>query len=248
MRSRCVVTVAVFVAGLAGCGGGSDSSTGGNGTAYGFVTPVVGSQRGYSETIVDNHTATIDLSYTQAVTAVNADGSYTLEQEDPTHNSVVVDGVTYSIQTQLIDLDNSGQATSYTYIDAGANSVICIYTPNGPGPNFPVTIGMTWTLDYTFGCGTLTPISYVQIGTVADVESVTVPAGTFNAIKLQSTVSWTDAQGTMRTQTVTNWRDVLTSVSVKESISITYAGTPLTGGYPVSRQIVLQSLLQPNGP
>jgi hypothetical protein len=75
-----------------------------------------------------------------------------------------------------------------------------------------------------------------------------VPAGTFNAIKLQSTVSWTDAQGTMRTQTVTNWRDVLTSVSVKESISITYAGTPLTGGYPVSRQIVLQSLLQPNGP
>jgi hypothetical protein len=52
----------------------------------------------------------------------------------------------------------------------------------------------------------------------------------------------------MRTQTVTNWRDVLTSISVKQSITITYAGTPLTGGYPVSREIVLQSLLQPNGP
>lgn len=248
MRSTCVVTVAVVAAGLAGCGGGSDSSNGGNGTAYGFVTPVVGSQRMYSETIVDSLNSTIDLSYTQAVTAVNADGSYTLEQQDSTRKSVVVDGVPYSVQTRLIEVDNSGQATSYTYIDAGANSVTCIYTPNGPGPNFPVTSGLIWTLDYAFGCGTLAPISYVQLGTVADVESVTVPAGTFNAIKLQSTISWTDTQGTMRTQTVSSWRDVLTSVSVKESIAITYAGTPLTGAYPVSRGIVLQGLLQPSGP
>jgi hypothetical protein len=71
---------------------------------------------------------------------------------------------------------------------------------------------------------------------------VSVPAGTFNAIKLQSTISWTDAQGTMRTQTITNWRDVLTSVSVKQSVSIAYAGTLPTNGYPVSRQIVLQSI------
>jgi hypothetical protein len=248
MHATRVVMVVAFAAALASCDGGSDSSNAGNGTAYGFVTPVMGSQRGYSETIVDNDNNTIDLSYTQAVTAVNADGSYTVVQQDPIHKSVVVDGTTYSIQTQLIDLDNSGQATSYTYADAGADNVICIYTPNGPGPNFPVMIGATWTLDYTFGCGTQAAVSYVQIGTVADVESVTVPAGTFNAIKLQSTITWTDAQGTMRTQTVTNWRDVLTSISVKQSITITYAGTPLTGGYPVSREIVLQSLLQPNGP
>ena len=245
MRATRVVMVAAFAAGLAGCDGSSDSSdssNGGNGTVYGFVTPGVNSQRAYSETIVDNDNNTIDLSYTQTVTAVNSDGSYTVVQQDPIHKSVAVDGTTYSIQTQLIDVDNSGQATSYTYADAGANNVICIYTPNGPGPNFPVTVGTTWTLDYTLGCGTLAAVSYVQIGNVADVESVTVPAGTFNAIKLQSTITWTDAQGTMRTQTVTNWRDVLTSVSVKQSITITYAGTPLTNGYPVSRQILLQSL------
>jgi hypothetical protein len=46
----------------------------------------------------------------------------------------------------------------------------------------------------------------------------------------------------MRTQTITNWRDVLTSVSVKQSVSIAYAGTLPTNGYPVSRQIVLQSI------
>ena len=69
------------------------------------------------------------------MTAVNADGSYTVVQQDPSNNSVVVDGTTYAVPTQ----------------------------------------------------------------------------------------------------TITNWRDVLTSVSVKQSITISYAGTPLTGGYPVSR-------------
>ena len=88
--------------------------------------------------------------------------------------------------------------------------------------------GVTWTLDYTFGCGTQGAIAYVQNGTVVDVESVTVPAGTFNAIKLQSTITWTDALGTTRVQTVTNWRDVLTLGSVKESVTIAYAGTCLS--------------------
>jgi hypothetical protein len=83
-------------------------------------------------------------------------------------------------------------------------------------------------------------VSYAQTGTVVDDESVTVPAGTFNAIKLESTLTWTDAQGTRRTQTVINWRDVLTSISVKQSISIAYSGTLPTTGYAVSREIILQ--------
>ncbi len=176
------------------------------------------------------------------VTAVNPDGSYTVAQADPDNQSVVVDGTTYAIQTETLNLNNNGQDISYNYVDAGSNSVICIYSPNGPGPNFPVTVGMPWTLDYSLGCGTQAAVAYLQTGTVVDVESVSVPAGTFNAIKLQSTISWTDAQGTMRTQTITNWRDVLTSVSVKQSVSIAYAGTLPTNGYPVSRQIVLQSI------
>jgi hypothetical protein len=52
-----------------------------------------------------------------------------------------------------------------------------------------------------------------------------------------------DTLGTTRTQTVTNWYDVLTLVSVKESITIAYAGTLPTTGYPVSGEIVLQSLM-----
>jgi hypothetical protein len=243
MRSKRLVIGAALAAGLVGCGGGSDEGGSGSGaTVYGFATPVLNSQRAYSETIVDNQNNIINLSYTVTVTAVNPDGSFTVEQADPSNQSLVVDGTSYAILTETINLNNNGQDISYNYTDAGSVSVICIYTPNGPGPNFPVTVGMPWTLDYSLSCGTQPAIAYVQTGTVVDVESVSVPAGTFNAIKLQSTISWTDAQGTTRTQTITNWRDVLTSVSVKQSISIAYAGTLPTNGYPVSREIVLQSL------
>jgi hypothetical protein len=232
--------VAALAASLTGCGGGTND---GDSTLYPFVTPSVNSQRLYAETISDNQHSVILLSYTETVTAVAADGSYTVVQQDPNNESQLVDGTTYFIQNETLSVNNSGQTTAYTFVGPGGTPITCTYVPNGPGPDFPLAVGVTWTLDYTLGCGTQGPIAYVQNGTVVDVESVTVPAGTFNAIKLQSTITWTDALGTTRTQTVTNWRDVLTLVSVKESLTIAYAGTLPITGYPLSREIVLQSLM-----
>jgi hypothetical protein len=71
------------------------------------------------------------------------------------------------------------------------------------------------------------------------VETVTVPAGSFLALKLQSTLIWTDAAGTTRTQTIINWRDTVTSVSVKQTISTAYSGTALSVGYPVASAVEL---------
>ncbi|HEY8053713.1 MAG TPA: hypothetical protein VIE42_13025 [Steroidobacteraceae bacterium] len=233
----------VVAASLAACGGDSSSvSNGGEGMHYTFVTPPANSQRVYSETIEDNLHSTIFLSYTETVTAVNANGSYTVLREDPNHEAPVVDGTTYGIQTETLFENNSGQTTFYDPGAPGGVPLPCTYTPHGPGPDFPVAVGEAWTLDYTFGCEPQGPIAYVQNGTLTDVESVTVPAGTFNALKLQSTISWTDTLGTTRTQTVTNWRDVLTLVSVKESVTIDYAGPLPVTGYPLSRETVLQSL------
>jgi len=209
---------------------------------YAFVPPVASSKRAYAETIVDNAHNTIDLSYTETVAAFNPDGSYTVLQGDPNHESVIVNGTNYSIVTETIAVNNSGQETGYTYVDSNDATVSCTLTPHGVGPDFPVTVGMSWTLDYGLGCGTQSPISYTQSGSVVDVESITVPAGTFRAIKLQSTVTWTDAQGTTRTETVTNWRDAATSVSVKQSITISYSGILPTRGYAISQEIVLESM------
>ena len=241
MRSSLTMIVAVLAASLSGCGGGSSSD--GKSALYKFVTPPVKSQRLYAETITDNQHNAILLSYTQTVTAVAADGSYTLVQQAANNQSQVVDGTTYSLQNETLSVNGSGQTTAYTYAAPGGVPITCTYTPNWPGPDFPVAVGVTWTLDYTFGCDTQAPIAYVQNGTVVDAESITVPAGTFNAIKLQSTISWTDALGTMRTQTVTSWRDVLTLVSVKESVTIAYAGTLPSTGYPLAEETVLQSLM-----
>jgi hypothetical protein len=239
MRRTLPLAVWLLLA-LAGCGGSGGHSSS-SGTSYSFVTPPLNSTRIYSETIFDNANNTINVGVSDTVTTVNPDGSYITLSEDPSHPTVIVNGTDYSILTETISLNNSGQETSYVYTAADASIVTCTYEPHGSGPDFPVSVGEMWTLAYTFACGTQAPLTYSQDGTVVDAESVTVPAGTYSALKLESTLIWTDLAGTTRTQTITNWRDVNTLTSVKQEISIAYSGTIPTSGYAVSREILLQS-------
>jgi outer membrane lipoprotein-sorting protein len=230
--------LALLTALVTGCGGDSSAPTP---TTYHFVAPQVNSQRNYTQTIVDNSNNTINESITETVTVVNSDGSYVFHSEDPTHDSVVVNGTTYSIPTENTDVNNSGQDTSYSFVAANGSQVTCAYNPHANGPDYPLTVGATWTLQYTLTCGSASPIAYTQSGTIEDVESVTVPAGTYSALKLQSTVSWTNQNGTIITQTVTNWRDVATQLAVKRTIATAYGGTLPTTGYAVSTELELQS-------
>jgi hypothetical protein len=240
LRPGYSLSATILLLPLAGCGGGS-ASTPGSGTSYSFVTPSPNSTRVYSETITDNSGNAIHVGFTDAVTSVNPNGSYVVLSEDPSHDTVIVNGTNYSIVTETADFNNSGQETGYTYTAADGNLVNCAYDPHGDGPDFPVSIGTIWALSFTFACGSQAPVTYTQDGSVVDVESVTVPAGTFSALKLQSTVTWTDLQGTTRTQTIMNWRDIATLLSVKQEISIAYSGSIPATGYPVSREILLQS-------
>ncbi len=243
MHGRWVMVAWAQVAVLSGCGGGDGDNSPGMGTAYAFVPPVVNSTRTYRETIVDNANNTIVVGYLRTVTAVAVDGTITEMQQSTTGNSAVVDGTNYAPLTETETYDSSsGQETSYTYTDAGGDAIVCTYDPRDGGPEYPLRVAQTWTIDYTFACGSETPVMYQQTGSVIDVETVTVPAGTFDALKLQSTVTWTNLQGTSRTETVTNWRDIATSHSVKENITIVVSGTPPATGYPVSREILLESM------
>ncbi|HEX2790010.1 MAG TPA: hypothetical protein VHN17_06235 [Steroidobacteraceae bacterium] len=231
---------AILILPLAACGGGSGSASGSS-TTYRFVTPVLNSTRTYSETIIDNLNYTIEAGFSDTVTAVNPDGSYVMLSQDPNHETLIVNGTNYSIVTETGQYNSSGQETSYTYVATDGSLVMCTYDPHGDGPDFPLSIGSMWMLGFTFACGSQTPVTYTQDGTVVDLESVTVPAGTYSALKLESTVTWTDLQGTTRTQTITNWRDVSTMISVKQEISIAYSGALPATGYAVSREILLQT-------
>lgn len=235
--------IALLSSAVTACGGGNGSSA--PVKTYGFVAPPVNSQRMYSRTIIDNSSNTINETVRHTTTAANPDGSYVVVQDDPSKNSVTVNGTTYSIQTETINLNNFGQATSSTFTPAGGTLITCTVAPHGAGPDYPLVIGKTWSLAYVVTCGTTSgtasQTNYSQTGTVIGVESVTVPAGTFSAVKLQSTISWTNSNGTTFTNTETNWRDSNTGISVKVLISTSYSGTPPLHGYAVTTTEELQT-------
>jgi hypothetical protein len=244
MSAKMHLTLGIAALLAAACGSSSNSdSGGGSGTAYAFVPPVPGVTRIFAETIVDNADNTIQIGFSDTVAALNADDSYTALVQSTTGDSTIVNGTNYAVATAKENDDNSGQEIGYSFTGVTGALVTCAYTPHAAGPDFPVHVGQTWQIDYTESCDNGSPpVSYTQQGSVVDVESVTVPAGTFTALKLQSTISWTDAAGATRTETITNWRDTTTLYSLKEQISIARNGTPPTTGYPVSRSIELQSI------
>jgi hypothetical protein len=246
MRSLKIVAASLVTASLSACGGG-DSGTdgmggiGGEGTTYDFVAPQVNLQRNYSQTFIDNSNNTIVENFTDTISSVAADSSYVVTREDPSHNSVTVNGTIYVIENETLQFNNSGQETSSASTTPNGTPLNCTYQPHGTGPDYPLTVGKTWGLQYNFTCGTQAPVAYAQTGTVVDVESVTVPAGTYSALILQSTLTWIDPNGTTHTQTVTNWRDINTMFPVKQTIATSLSGTLPTTSYPVSTQLVLES-------
>jgi len=234
------------LAAASGCGSSgmssdSDNQSGGSGASYAWVAPPLNRTLSFTLRTIDNSSNTIDQRYTETVTSVNADGSFTQLQQGQGNQTAIVNGTNYSVLTETIDLDDSGRTTSYSYTNAAGVLVTCVEAPHGLGPSFPLRVGASWSLSFTISCNGSTPITYTQQGAVDAPESVTVAAGTFSAIKLLSTVVWTDPNGTTHTETLTNWRDVVTLVSVQETTAVTISGTVPTVGYAVSSDRELQT-------
>lgn len=208
--------------------------------SYNYVPPTVGSQRTYTRTITDNFGNALTNTYTDTVETVDADGSYVLQQGS-SGAPITVDGSSYGVPAETINVNNQNQEMSYWEVEAGGDSQTCTYDPRGPGPNYPLTAGDAWTVRFTLTCGTGTPVSHVQTGTIGDVQSVTVPAGAFNALQVQSTNSYTVADGETLTDTTTDWLDVATMVLIKESVTRVVSGTTPTNGYEVGAEVVLES-------
>jgi hypothetical protein len=230
------IVMAAAVATLTGCGGGGDNAA--FGATYPFVTPAVGAMRTYSETITDSSSNTVGLNFTSQVTAVDSDHSYTDTLSG--NNVVTLDGQIFGA-TENRSFNSEGQELSYTYSASNGGTGSCTYDPNGAGPPYPLSVGQTWRIQFSYSCNGNAPITYTQNGSVVDIESVTVPAGTFSAVKLQSTITWTNSQGTTRQESITNWRDVATLQSVKESITYTVSGTPPSGAYVTNESTELLS-------
>ena len=227
---------------LTACGGsGTITAESGMNAGYSFVTPILNSTQHYAETIVDNSNNTVTITFDSIVTAVNGDGSFALLQQSTSGNGIFVNGTNYAALTENQTYNNVGQETGYSYTGVGNRTVFCIFNPHAGGVPYPVAIQQTFVHNYTFSCDTLPPTYYAESGEIVDVESVIVPAGTFSALKVQSTLVSTDSAGTTRTEVSTSWRDVITSTLVKQQTAIVVTGTQPASGYAISRVTVLES-------
>ena len=226
---------------VAACGGGGSGGVGaGPAVTYAYVTPKANTQRIYASTFVDNSNNTIAVTSRARVVSVNVDGSFVEFLDNPTGSSGLVNGTSYTQRTETVTVNSSGQALLDSYV-VNDLPVTCTIAPHGPGPDSPVSVGQAWALQYTATCGTSTPVTYSQSGSVVGIEPVVVPAGSFSALKILSTIVWTDPNGTTRTETITSWRDTATAMLVKRITNTGYSGTALVNGFPLSATVVLQS-------
>jgi len=229
----CVVAMPCL---LAACGGGGSSSASPDSANYHFVIPQLNSQRVYAETIVDNSKNTINLSFTETVIAVSSDGTYQVLKQDPSNNSVTINGTSYSIQPTVTTYNSSGQPLSSVN---NSTKVSCTYTPFGPGITYPIELGDTFSSVYNETCGSAT-IAYTQSGAAVTAQSVTVPAGLFQTLVLKSSISFTDASGIAHGQTIATYRDASTGSLIEYQESDTESPKP-SNGFATSITIELES-------
>ncbi len=242
IRTAAAIGVA---ASLCACGGGgSDDGTSpgnptGTTTTYSKTAPVANARDTFATAVVDDENNTINGGYEETVTAVNADGSYTLHQDDPSGNTLTVDGVVYHFDDQVLQFDAQGNETSYTGTRADGGAFSCTIAQTGGHP-LPWYVGQAWSQTSTISCAGGGTDTITETGTVVAVESVTVPAGTFQALKQQLVITQDTPGGTHIVETRTGWRDPAHSLFLlKSSSTFQYSGSNVPAHHAVGKTIEL---------
>ena len=231
----------MLVASLTACGGGGggggNSSIGGGSAAvsYKFVPPVQGQWQTYAATVTDVGNNSGTYSYTDTITQVNADGSYSLSSE-PSGGvaKYTLDGNNYIIDPYTDEYDSKGQIIQSHDTTMSASDICIAAYPSGGMPS-TVTQGQSWDDTHSWTCQGHADGNSGGIVTLLGAESVTVTAGTFSAYKFQEVVVMPDASGPgVTTTTTTTWRNASATDSRALKIS---ALTAVTGRTPPASQI-----------
>jgi hypothetical protein len=231
---------------LSACGGGGGAAPAAStqtaaAPGYAFIAPKTGAHLVYAEKLVDNLNNTLNRSITDDVTAVNADGSFAVHEEDPSHATVVSGATDQTAYPTDLQYNAAGQQTGKV-IAGASGSVTCATTGGNEGAPSPLAVGAGWTSAFSQACAGGAGVAYTQSGTLAGIETITVAAGTFSAYKFVATTSWA-LNGITRTETSTRWRDAsgAETRTLKQEITVAYSGGTPAAGSPVSRTRELQS-------
>jgi len=226
----------------AACGGGGSSAPGQPGqnvTTYEPGTPVIGATDVFKITSVDDSNNTTVVGYTQQVQSVSGTHSYVLTQADPSNNTAIVDGIDYHFNAATLTFEQGRETALSDTSESGAVQD-CVFVPQSGGHPSPWWVGQSFSVSTQETC---TPggVRVVNAdGTVAALEQVTVPAGTFDALRLQVTEVWT-ANGETITKQVTHWVDPAHwFFTIKTVASFTRSGN-VPAHYVTSQTVELQS-------
>jgi hypothetical protein len=233
-RISCAGLAVLFL--LSACGGGGGgadpgaTSTSGGGANYTFIPPKAGAHLVYIDKLVDNLNNTLNRSVTDDVTAVGTDGSFSVHEEDPSHNTFVSGATDQTVYPTDFQYNAMAQPTSWV-VSRPAESVRCAITEGGAGAPSPLALGASWNAHWVETCGAGAGTAFTQSGTLAGIETITVAAGTFKAFKFVASTTWT-VNGITRTETSTRWRDASggdTRTLKFESVFTYSGGTPPAG-------------------
>ncbi len=219
---------------LSACGGSGADDPGPPAGAQTFpqVAPTVGSLDTFATVTVDEAGNSIARGYEERVTKSGSDGSYELSQDDPSGQAITVDGVLYRYDPTVRDYGgastNYAQTKSVTTPPDGAPA-ICTYS--GGGHPRPLYVGQAWTTHYEVKCGNTDTI-YTNTGGVDAVESITIAAGTFTALRTHDTITWTTHDGEDVAEDVQSWIDPAHSFFTLKNIT-TYTRTGIVPAHHV---------------
>ena len=232
---------------LTACGGGGQSSPpAAAATApvtYNFIAPKAGVQLVFANTLVDNLNNTLTRTVIENVTAVNPDGSFTSASRDLSNNISTSGGTDQTFYPTTYNYNSAAQALNWTVTPYSGAAFDCVATPHAGGAPAFLAFGQTWSFSFTEICGGSSSVSFNQIGTFVGIESITVPAGTFKAYKIQSLTTLTTPAGTNITEAITQWRTAqgTDARNLKLVINYSYSGTAPAPGSLVSATTELQS-------
>jgi hypothetical protein len=226
---------------LSACGGGGGGADSGAVASYTFVPPKAGAHLVYTEKLVDNLNNTLNRSVTDDVTAVGSDGSFTVHEEDPSHNRIVSGATDLTVYPTDFQYNALSQPTSWA-VSRPADTLRCTISQGSAGAPSPLALGASWTSNWLESCGAGAGTAYTQSGTLAGIETITVAAGTFKAYKFVASTTRT-VNGITRTEASTRWRDASggDSRTLKSESVFTYGGGTPPAGTPVSASRELQS-------
>ncbi|WP_136418698.1 hypothetical protein [Herbaspirillum sp. ST 5-3] len=190
--------------GASSTGTSSGNTTGGSGTVTSIPTKA-GDSYTYSRTDTSAASSTATTYFTtREYNAVNSDGSVSYTE---TYSSGFLASVT--------NISTTGAITSTGSV--GSSTPTCTFTGVNAASVAPFAVGQSWDNNWTRTCGT-TVVTGNNKGSIVGMESVTVPAGTFNAYKEVYTVTTQQTSPSNPTINITSytcWRDAALRKRVK---------------------------------